>query len=226
MSDNITEGKSLLRSFPYSLSRDQEKYGIAEIVSDKLAAAAAETDMAKIYPVIDDLPEEVLDILAYDFKVEWYEYNAPLENKRQTVKECILIHKYKGTRYATETALRSIYPASQVKEWFEYGGKPYHFKVMIWDNANDKEKCKSVIQKINYYKNVRSILEEAAYIVTVQSKARVYCGAVTTGKKKSIYCTAKKFEVWQREGTSVKVRCGAKMTGRKTERHMITAREV
>ncbi len=189
MSKLITEGKSLLASFPYSLSRDRDKYSIAETVSDKLAAAA-ETETAKIYPVIDNLPEAVLDILAYDFKVEWYEYNAPLENKRQTIKECILIHKYKGTRYATETALRSIYPVSKVSEWFEYGGKPYHFKAEIHDSTNDREKCMKTIQKVRFTKNVRSILEETVYIAAAQIKADAFGGAKTVGQNINIHCKA------------------------------------
>ena len=68
------------------------------------------------------------------------------------------------------------------------------------------------------------------YCSTVRIKPEnpsvTHCGAVTSGKKKSIYRTAKKFEVWQRTEASVKMRCGVKTTGRKTERHMITAREV
>ena len=37
-----------------------------------------------------------------------------------------------GTRAAVETAIRAIYPKTEVKEWFEYeGGKPYHFKLFI-----------------------------------------------------------------------------------------------
>lgn len=226
MSKLLTEGKSLLSAFPYSLSRDEDKYKIAVTIADNLADTAIETEKAKIYPMIDSLPEKVLDILAYDFKVEWYEYNAPLENKRKIIKECILVHKYKGTRYATESALKSIYPVSKVSEWFEYGGKPYHFKVTIWDDTNDKDKCKSVVQKINYYKNVRSILEETTYIVGIQSKAYVHFGSVMAGKKTSIYCKAKKFEVWQHSGASAKVQSGAKITQKQTKTHILAAREV
>ena len=226
MSKLITDSKALLSSFPYSLSRDEDKYNIADSISDNLATTALETEKAMIYPLIDNLPEGVLDILAYDFKVEWYDYSAPLKNKRKVIKECILVHKYKGTKYAVEMALKSLYPVAKVSEWFEYGGMPYHFKVVIWDDANDKDKCKLVIQKINYYKNVRSILEETTYIVGIQSKARVYCGAVTSGKKKSIYCRAKKFEVWQHSGASAMVHSGVKVTSRQTKKHILTAREV
>lgn len=226
MSKLLTVSGSLIESFPYSLSRDKDKYNIAEAVSEKLAAAAIETEKAKIYPIIDNLPEGVLDILAYDFKVEWYDYSAPLKNKRKVIKECILVHKYKGTKYAVETALKSLYPVAKVSEWFEYGGMPYHFKVTIWDDANDIKKCKLVIQKINYYKNVRSILEETTYIVSIGGKARVFYGAAASGKKKSIYCQAKKFEVWQHSEASAKVHGGTKVTSTQTKKHILTAREV
>ncbi len=217
---------SVYNTFPPVLRNDSDFDGAARAIAPKLDENLSLSEYALIYSRIDELPEIALDALAYDFNIKWYDYSFTVEEKRSVIKEAYKIFRFIGTRYAVERALTSIYPVAKVIEWFEYGGKPYHFKVTIWDNANDKEKCKSVLQKINYYKNVRSILEEATYIVTVQSKARVYCGAVASGIKKNVYCTAKKFEVWQRTEASVKMRCGVKTTGRKTERHMITAREV
>lgn len=57
-------------------------------------------------------------------------------------------------------------------------------------------------------------------------KSFVHCGAVTSGKKKSIYCRAKKFEVWQHSGALAAVHGGVKITGKQTQKHILTAREV
>lgn len=218
--------KSVYSTFPPILRNDTDFDSTAKAISVRLDENLSLSEYALVYSRINILPEIALDILAYDFNIRWYDYSFSIDEKRSIIKEAYKIFRFIGTRYAVEMALKSIYPISQVREWFEYGGKPYHFKVTIWDNANDKEKCKSVIQKINYYKNVRSILEETTYIVGIQSKARVYCGAITSGKKKSIYCRAKKFEVWQRSEALAKIHSGVQVTGKQTKKHILTAREV
>ncbi|MCM1299681.1 MAG: phage tail protein I [Firmicutes bacterium] len=178
MSKLITEEKSLLGAFPFSLSIDGDKYRIAEAIAEKLAKTAADTEKVKIYPIIDELPEGVLDILAKDFKVEWYEYNAPLKNKRQAIKECILVHKYKGTKYAVETAVHSLYDKAEVKEWFEYEGLPYHFQIRVYGSSSGQ--VKTLNQKILYAKNLRSILDDIIFVLVPERDIEVFVGAVNT----------------------------------------------
>ncbi len=63
-------------------------------------------------------------------------------------------------------------------------------------------------------------------LITTEKPSLAHCGAVTSGKKTSIYCKAKKFEVWQYSGASVKVQSGAKITQKQTKTHILAAREV
>jgi len=129
MSKLITEKDALLAAFPYSLTRDTDKVKLADTVAGELVKVAAQSEYAAVFPRVDELPEDVLDILAVDLKIQWYEADSSIESKRQAVKECLLVHKYKGTKYAVETALRSIYENVQVVEWNQYNGPPFHFKI-------------------------------------------------------------------------------------------------
>lgn len=128
---------------------------------------AIDNGRAVIYKNIDTLPEAAVDLLAYDLHIDWYDSSYSDDEKRQIVKDCIKVHKFCGTKYAVETALKSIYPESEVVEWFEYGGNPYHFKVVIYDSTNDAEKRSKVMSKVKYYKNVRSVLDEVVYRVPI-----------------------------------------------------------
>ena len=75
----------------------------------------SEIEKAAIYPRIDELDEALLDILAYDFKVDWYGYDYPLETKRALLKSSFYIHRHLGTKGAVEAAIQSVYPKSIVK---------------------------------------------------------------------------------------------------------------
>lgn len=182
MSKFIDSGAGLLQGFPYSLSRDDDKQKLAESIADELALTAADTVKALIFPCIDELPETVLDTLAYDFKVDWYEYSAPIRNKRNAIKECILVHKFKGTKYAVETAVHSLYDKAEVREWFEYGGEPFHFKIKVFGSSS--ENIKHVYQKIQYAKNLRSVLDSVAFVLIPEGDMEMFVGVINSALNK------------------------------------------
>ena len=84
-----------------------------------------------------------------------------------------------GTRRAVETAIRAIYPKTEVKEWFEYeGGKPYHFKLYI-DLTGEKwseERPRRVLERVEFYKSLRSHLEEFQFTARPKEPAVLRMG--------------------------------------------------
>lgn len=173
MSNFLNEKDALLGSFPYSLSRDTNKEQLAEAIAVELIKTVAHTDNAAVFSRIDELKEEVLDMLAADLKIDWYDVESPVWYKRQTVKECILVHKYKGTKYAVETALHSMFMSAEVQEWFEYGGEPYHFKVVVYGQTSSN--LKKLNSKLLYAKNLRSVLDEVKFVL-ITDPIDVYAG--------------------------------------------------
>lgn len=176
MSKLVTDSMALLEGFPPSLARDENKEKMAESTAPLLAQIVSETDKASIFTQIDALPEWLLDILATDFKVDWYDYEGTIDEKRKTIRECMSIHRYKGTKYAVETALKSVYSKVAVNEWFEYGGEPFHFSVTINDSTNDREKRARILEKIQYYKNLRSVLDNVTFRLSIESKTVLNVG--------------------------------------------------
>lgn len=163
----------LLRLLPHVLRKDQSFHAFAVVVAKQLRKVIDSIDIVTIYARIDALPEEVLDILAYDFKVDWWDYNYSVEQKRQTLKDSWLVHKHLGTKYAVETAISAIYPNSTVEEWFEFDGEPYTFRLHI--NASgvavDEKQNARVLDLTNYYKNLRSHLCGVQYVTEAKEKA-------------------------------------------------------
>ena len=124
-------GENLLRILPPALTQDPSMVALASAGAEALAARRVEIDRVRTISNIDGLEEAVLDILAHDFKVDWYDPEYSLEEKRRTLKGNWLIHRRLGTKYAVRTALNAVYPGTIVQEWFEYGGNPYCFRVVL-----------------------------------------------------------------------------------------------
>lgn len=126
----LTAG-NLMAALPEALRQDSSVLALAESVAGLLASRPEEIDRLRIYPAIDALPEDLLDILAYDFKVDWWDPEYSLDEKRWTLKTSWKVHKTLGTEAALEAAMSAVYPGTEVEEWFEYGGEPHHFRVFI-----------------------------------------------------------------------------------------------
>ena len=171
--------ENLVVTLPPALRTDPSVVALAEALSELLAARPAEIDRLRIYPAIDTLEEPLLDILARDFKVDWWDPEYSLEEKRRTLKDSWRVHRLLGTRAAVETAISAIYPHTQVLEWFEYGGEPYHFRldINITNDSIDSVKQRRVLERLEYYKSLRSHNDGVTYFVEA---APAIAKAVTT----------------------------------------------
>lgn len=160
--------QNLLATLPKVLRDDEGMHALASAIVGALATQPAELDSLRIYSRIDELPEEILDVLAHDFKVDWWDPDYTLEEKRSTLKESWRVHRLLGTKAAVEMAISAIYPETKVQEWFEYGGEPYHFRLLLDATLEsiDPEKHRRVLEKVSYYKNLRSVLDTVDYYDT------------------------------------------------------------
>lgn len=120
---------NLLASLPQVLRDDESMTALANSVAAVLEKRKDEIRTIAIYTRIDELPEDLMDILAKDFKVDWWDKDYSLETKREILKTSWHTHRILGTKAAVTTALRALYDQFEMKEWWEYGGEPGYFKV-------------------------------------------------------------------------------------------------
>lgn len=171
--------ENLVATLPAALQKDPSAVALAEAMADLLARRPDEIEQLRIYPVIDRLDARLLDILAYDFKVDWWDADYSLEEKRRTLKDSWRVHKLLGTKAAVEMAISAIYPRTTVLEWWEYGGEPYHFRldINITNDSIDSIKQRRVLERLEYYKSLRSHNDGVTYFVEA---APAIAKAVTT----------------------------------------------
>ncbi len=196
MSDTIYTA-DFMQSFPQVLNNDETMRIMGIVISEELNKLSYQTLLAIIYANIDLLPEAVLDILAVDFKVDWYDFDYSLEEKRRVIKDSWNVHRKLGTKYAVETAISAIYPDTKVEEWWEYGGDPYYFKLILDATYEgvDPDKHQRVLERVQYYKNLRSVLEDIEYVVNTEGKAVAHVGAGVAGIYQNVPVTCKAYGV-------------------------------
>lgn len=185
MSDTAHDlsAENVLRSFPQVLSEDIDMYALGSAIAELVERHFISIKSLLIYARIDELPENLLDILAYDFKVDWWDADYSVEEKRQILKDSWDVHRHLGTKSAVEKSISAIYPNPVVKEWFEYGGDPYHFRIELEVSGESVNPVKHqrVIDRIEYYKNVRSVLDAVEY--AAGCAAQSYCVSAYSGSE-------------------------------------------
>ena len=177
----IITSTSLMSVFPHSLARDPDKEALAKSASQELQSLIEDNDRLAIYTAINKLPEDLCDVLADDFKVDWYLANGTLETKRAQIASCFDVHRHLGTKAALVYALSDICPGTDIQEWFEYGGLPYYFRIILDVTEQRLPISHDIVTGIvNVVKSLRSVLEDDSIIYRCHNIVRLglTCGYV------------------------------------------------
>ena len=168
---NLPSIDTYMSNLPRPLDLDSGMHDLGETAATALMWLWADIDLPAIYKNIDSLPESVLDILAKDLKIDWYDFNYSIETKRTVIKGSFYVHRHLGTRGAVDRALSDVWPPSYIEEWWEYGGSPFYFRAVLCANtANEPIYINGTRNVINFYKSVRSHMEGNGIII------RIICG--------------------------------------------------
>lgn len=167
---------------PDSIKHDEQVVAAAAALDGELAAVTEAIKETILLTRIDELPESVIDLLAWQWHVDFYDTSLPVEKKRDFVKQTVSWHKRKGTPQAVQEMLSTIFSTGTVAEWWEYGGDPYHFRVNITQELDDDSAADKATQLIEAVKNVRSWLDNIN--ITREEQSDIFVGIA---KRQSIH---------------------------------------
>jgi phage tail P2-like protein len=140
------------------MQSDTHVQGMAAALDPQFIAIANQLISALIYTGVD-VPESVLDILAWQFNVDWYEPESDIETKREAINDALIIKKTQGTPAAVQRVVEIYFGNGRVEEWFDYGGDPYYFRVVTNNPLATGAQAALLIKAVNSVKNLRSRLE-------------------------------------------------------------------
>ena len=174
---------ALQRILPSSISGDATVKDIVQAISSRLTQLGEKAELVLILPRLKKLPEEIVDELAWQYHVDFYDVAADIIKKRELVRKAIARHRYKGTPAAVEEVCSAAFDTAEVVEWYEYGGEPYHFRVrMVQESIPDETAMAEMVKAVNSAKNTRSWLDSLVFCYRPKGTVCV-AGAVCQHKK-------------------------------------------
>jgi P2-related tail formation protein len=106
-----------------SISYDKQVQAASTAFDHQMYAIIDDTGQVLFIPLILSLTDEnLVDILAWQFNVDFYDTTKSLEFRKQLVQMSIEWHKTKGTVKLVEDVINTYWPggSATLQEWFEY----------------------------------------------------------------------------------------------------------
>jgi phage tail P2-like protein len=135
---------------------------MAKAVDEEMAKTNRGKESIIILPRINEQPENILDVLAWQQHVDFYEpITLTIDQKRELVQNSLDWHTRKGTPSVVEEMIRTIFSEAHIEEWFEYGGRHHRFRIILdITNAKAPVDFALIIQMAMFYKRESAHLDD------------------------------------------------------------------
>ncbi len=181
---NIDDIGSMYRSLPPNMqSIDNQCFAYAMDRQVKRFAILAKT--LTIWSDLDHVDPKYYDHMAMCIRAPYYKSEYPKEKKLDLIKTAIASHRYAGSEWAINQLLHAIFEDAAFIPWHEYGGKPYHFRIKVYDVLTEDAMTlfSEVLQKV---KAARSIMDEVEISRRICGNANMGICTIATYKGETI----------------------------------------
>lgn len=171
------------------MQQDRTTQALCAALTPLLKELGASEQRIILYPRIDELSGLILDELAWGLHVDAYDALASDTEKRRMIKNSIAVHYFKGTYFAVEKIVESVFgDAGKIEEWFQYAGLPYHFRMDVYckDRGATAAEQLRAIQLVTAGKKLTSELDGIRLILTQGTSAKI-ASAATWGEVLEVY---------------------------------------
>lgn len=171
---------SLFDIVPPSVKADETVINIIKAIDPELLNVSDAISEAFIISRIKELPEAVLDLLAWQWHVDFYELANNIDAKRDMVLKSIEWHRKKGTRGAIISALEMLGVEAKFTAWYEEGAEPYTFAIDakltgdFWERVDWTKPTQTIRHAIEQSKATRSYMSKLYVHYENQSKNHTY----------------------------------------------------
>lgn len=119
---------------PSSLKSSADMLAICDALQPEFDEIIAAIPQVLFIPNIHNQPPAILEHLAWERNLdaeEGWELSDSEEQKINLILNAFQIQRYKGTKFAIRKALELVGIEAEIQPWFNYGGQPFNFKVII-----------------------------------------------------------------------------------------------
>ena len=175
-------GSRFTQIMPENLAGQVETQAFAYAVGRQIEKLCAYSDAARTYAAISTMPEWLLDYMAVELRTPSYDENYSIKTKRTLIQGSLLFYTQMGTPAAVNRIIETIFETGYIEEWYEYDGKPHHFRAYVGDGGEvgpgELEEFRRVLSSV---KRLSSWLDDIITIATMDPEIVTFTGAMGRG---------------------------------------------
>ena len=153
------EDSLITQALPDCISYTPEVKAIAYAINKQIRKVLMYTEKIIIYPNVDNLNNDILDVLAVELRTHYYSDSFPLSIKRNLIKNYLERYRIAGTKKLVEELVTLIYGEGKITEWFEYNGEPGRFKITVDNTSITNTKSAEFLSLLNAIKRKSAHLD-------------------------------------------------------------------
>lgn len=183
---NLLYDTLLLDLLPPSIGGDKQVEAMATAIQPELDSAGANIALIELYKNLENLPDGVLHMLAWENKMAGAEWalTRTREERIDLIANSFELNKLRGTRWAVERIFTLLRFRPQIIEWWEEGGHPHTFRISVLDIADrglSAEELKLIDELIWAYKPLRSWVTGIGISLSADVQAKINAFTTQTG---------------------------------------------
>lgn len=170
---------------PVNLKSDYNVLSAAVAIDEELKKITSSIANLQIYNRLDDLSTNEVDELAWQFHVDFYSPELPIDTRKALIFNSFRWHKNKGTKQAVEGLINTIFGDGEVKEWFEFGGQPGTYRIVSSNEKITNEQADQFIDALSTVTRLSAFLD-SIQITMVDTLPLKFAGIMHTGEYMTI----------------------------------------
>lgn len=164
-----TDGATYLSLPPNFQTMDMKCLGHAvDIQVGKLMEFAKKV---LVWSDLEHVDPRYYDQLAASLRAPYYASEYDDGTRLDILKETLQTYMFAGTAFAIENLLSKMFNDARFVRWDEYGGEPFHFKIVFPGEADEDilRKFAEILQKVKSTRSIIDGLETATYTYDIRS---------------------------------------------------------
>ena len=150
----------ITNALPQILAKEPWAQAMAYAVNNQLARLLTYADGVMVLASIDKMPDTVLDVLAAELRLPYYDPTYSTTIKRELIRGGLQYWATVGTPEGLTKILINIFGDAEIEEWFEYGGEPGYFRILTTNPNVSGETLEQFRKTAQDVKRLSAWLEE------------------------------------------------------------------
>lgn len=126
-----------------------------------------------VWSDLDNVEPKYYDYLAASLRAPYYSSEYDDDTRLEILKKTLQTYMFSGTVLAEEELLKKIFSDAKFVPWYEYGGVPFHFKIVTPTEPTEEmiQKFLTILRRVKAQRSILDGIDTKTYTIQLDTYA-------------------------------------------------------